>query len=1519
MNSPTRQGLLYNPAFEHDGCGVGFVAKIDGAKSHAILQMAVQAAVNLTHRGAVGADAKTGDGAGVTTQVPHRLLSRTLHHAGLTPPPEGDLAVGMLFLPQAPAEEARSQAIIEECIARHGLELLCWRDVPVDTSALGGIAAATKPTIRQVLFTRGPGMSQEAFARALYVARRAIEKQAATEGIDGLYIPSFSNKTVVYKGMLVAPQLARFYLDLTDPDFETALGLFHQRYSTNTFPSWQLAQPFRLLGHNGEINTLQGNVNWMRAREPELGSSLWAYESDLLKPVIIPGGSDSAMLDNVLELLVASGRDIRHALMMLIPEAWENMPHMDPQWRAYYEYHACLTEPWDGPASVAFSDGVTAGAILDRNGLRPARYSITSDGVIVMASEVGVLPLDDAKVVEKGRLGPGQMIAVDTARGVVQKNAELKTYFASQRPYGHWVKNQLLHLDDYVRVINGHPVAGDEIDLQIQRSFGFTSEDLQLVLRPMTLEKKEPVGSMGNDTPPAVLSSKAHVLANYFKQKFAQVTNPPIDSSREELVMSAHSYLGRRGTLLNESEAQARLVHLSSPILFDNELEALRHIPEPEFASATLPVLWPAAQGPEGMEPALRQVCAEASSAVDQGKSILILSDRGVNSESAAIPMLLAVGAVHHHLIREGKRMRVSIIAETGSVWEVHHMALLVGYGASAVNAYLAFHVIKAQVDEGEAGSLDLDHALSNYRGYAIKGLLKVMSKMGISAVSSYQGAQIFEIIGLNNRLVDECFTGTPSNVSGVEYADIAGDVLRRHEAAYGPAAQQAARPRLDDLGYYRFRKDGDYHAFNPEMVRALHKAVKTDVTEDFRHYSDVAESQSGAHLRDLLRFKPGTPIPLDEVEPIGDILRCFTTGAMSLGALGPEAHRTVAEAMNRLGGKSDTGEGGEESWRFRPVNGVSYNSAIKQVASGRFGVTPSYLVAAHELEIKMAQGSKPGEGGQLPGHKVVEHIAAIRHTQPGVGLISPPPHHDIYSIEDLAQLIYDLKIVNPRAKVCVKLVAEAGVGTIAAGVAKAYADVIHISGDAGGTGASPLSSIKNAGVPWELGLAETHQVLVLNNLRGRVTLRTDGGFRTGRDVVIAALLGAEEYGFGTSVLVALGCQMARQCHLNTCPVGIATQRDDLRAKFSGTSEDVVRFLGYVAQEVREILAQLGFRSLRDIIGHADLLEQIPLEGHPKANRLDLKAMLALPDPTGTLPRRRTQERNDREDTPLDDQIIMDAARALQGRGYVQLSYPITNANRTVGARLSGEIASRYTDTGLPEGSGIDCSFTGTAGQSFGAFGIDGVNFTLSGEANDYVGKGIHGGEIVIKPPDAARFVPHENTIVGNTVLYGATGGHLFVAGRAGERFCVRNSGAVAVVEGTGDHTCEYMTGGVAVILGETGRNFGAGMSGGVAFVLDQSGDFPQRYNPELVELERVADPEEQIGLQTLITRHYDKTGSPLAAAILQHWEERVPQFWKVVPHPSEATGKLTTVLNAEGVLPQPVVSVAIPIAITAR
>ena len=1483
------RGLLWQ-GMERAACGVGFVADVAGTRTHRIVQMAVTAAVNLTHRGAVSADGKSGDGAGVLTQVPVKLMERELARQGRDHRFEpGDLAVGMLFLPHETAAAERSRRIVDQALAAHALAALMWRPVPVDTSALGDKALRTMPTIAQVLVARPPAMDRGEFTRSLYLARKAAESEHTKAGVQDFYAVSFSEATLVYKGLLVAPQLTRFYPDLKDQDYESALAVFHQRYSTNTFPTWALAHPFRFLAHNGEINTLQGNVNWVRAREPEMTSHVWGDRVRDLRPIIQPEGSDSAQLDNVLEALVHSGRGMLHAMSMLIPEAWENMPNLDPKWRSYYQFNACVTEPWDGPAALAFSDGVMAAAALDRNGLRPARYQITDDGIVTMASEVGVLDAEGAQIVEKGRLGPGQTLAVDTVGHRILKNAEIKDALATQHPYDEWVQRHLFSLSDHIPAGNGASPTAEPASQQLQKAFGYTSEELHLMLLPMVSEAIEPVGSMGDDTPLSVLATKPRLLYAYFKQKFAQVTNPPIDPLREQIVMALHTYLGRRGSLLEESPEHARLLFLPSPVLLDHELNALRNLPQKEFGTATISCLFPAEDGPEGLKAALGRVCDQVVQAVESGARIIVLSDRGVDAQSVPIPMLLATGAVHHHLIRRGIRMQCSLVVETAEAREMHHLACLVGYGAHAVNPYLAFSTVRRMVEDGHYRELQettLETAQANYRKTLEKQLLKIMSKIGISAVASYRGAQIFEAIGIGSEVIDSCFAGTISQIGGIGFTEIAEEALARHALAYEDGVA-----RLEDYGYYRFRKAGEPRAFSPLMTKTFHKGVANGGSqEDYREFVRQTTSVGPLALRDLLRFTPlGPAVPVDEVEPAQEIVTRFSTGSMSLGALSPEAHETLAIATNRIGAKANTGEGGEPPERYSQRNGHENNpnSHAKQVASGRFGVTPAYLANAMELEIKMAQGSKPGEGGQLPGHKVVAHIARLRHTREGVPLISPPPHHDIYSIEDLAQLIYDLKVVNPRARVSVKLVAEAGVGTIAAGVAKGYADTVQVSGHEGGTGASPLSSVKNAGSPWELGVAETQQVLVSNDLRGRVTLRTDGMMRSGRDVIMAALLGAEEYGFGTASLIAVGCTMARQCHLNTCPTGIATQDARLREKFKGTAENLINYFFHVAEEVREILASLGARNLEEIIGRVELLQQVEAPDHPKANTLDLGRLLAPADPSGSLPRYRVQSRNDRPEPIHDDALLPRLQDALEGKASVRLELPIRNTDRTVGGRVAGEVAYRYGDPGLPHDITIELLFRGSAGQSFGAWCTHGMRLVLSGEANDYVGKGMYGGEIVLHPPEDSTLIPHENVIMGNTSLYGAIGGALFAAGRAGERFAVRNSGAWAVVEGTGDHCCEYMTGGGVVVLGKTGRNLGAGMSGGVAYVLDAT--LPATHNPEMVQLERVEDPHDADLLHSLTQRHHVETGSSRAKEILENWDGFLPHFWKVTPKPTVA------------------------------
>ena len=1473
---------MYKDLNEKDACGVGFVANQFGNRSHDIIKMATQAVTNLTHRGAVAADAKTGDGAGILTQIPEKLFEKALEELGSPCDSINDVGVGMIFLPRG-GSSAEGRALVEKTLQQYGVPLLGWRAVPLDLSALGTKALETLPEIQQVLVGRPDQLADDAFERRLYLICKALEHRITAAGLDEFHIASFSHRTIVYKGLLVAPQLSQFYLDLKDSDFEAALAVFHQRYSTNTSSTWMLAQPFHTLAHNGEINTLMGNRNWMRAREADLQSPLWQEDIQKLVPIINQYGSDSMSLDSVLALLTHSDRDILHAVMCLIPEAYEQIADMPDVLKACYEYLSCISEPWDGPAAIAFTDGVVVGASLDRNGLRPARYKVTEDGTVVMGSEVGIIELDDSRVIEKGRLGPGQMIAVDTAEGKLLKNSEIKRRVAEQKPYAEWVQKGIVTLptqtDDTAATTDIVP----EQLAMYQKAFGYMTEDIERFIKPMITEAKEAIGSMGDDTPPAVISRHPRLFYSYFKQRFAQVTNPPIDSIRERLVMSLTTYLGRRHSLLTETAAHARLIRLTSPILTNSDLQALRELDIPDFEIETLSVCFRVSAGKQGLETALEMLCQRASAAVDAGTSLLVLSDKDVSPDFAPIPMALAVGAVHHHLIREGKRMRVSLIAETGDAREEHHFAVLIGYGAAAVNPYLTFSTIVQLAEDDELTGLTATKAVETYKSTVEKGILKIMAKMGISTVSSYRGAQIFEALGINTTVIDKCFTGTTSRLNGIGFSEIAAETLHFHTKAF---SSPEADISLEEAGYFRFRRNGEFHAFNPTVFKSLHRFVKAGKSEDYEKYVDAVESGEPSSLRDLLAFKPSTPVPIEEVEPAADIVRRFTTGSMSFGALSRETHETLAIAMNRLGAKSGSGEGGESATRFKPQpNGDLASSAIKQVASGRFGVTPSYLISARELEIKMAQGSKPGEGGQIPGHKVTAEIASIRHSVPGVPLISPPPHHDIYSIEDLAQLIYDLKQANPRAKVAVKLVSEFLVGTIASGVAKGYADVIQVSGHEGGTGASPLSSIKNAGTPWELGLAETQRALVENELRDRVVLRADGGMRSGRDIVIAAMLGAEEYGFGTIAMVATGCVMARQCHLNTCPVGVATQDPALRAKYPGTPEMVVNFMIGVANEVRAILANLGYRSLNDIIGRPELLQPIDLADYPKAALLDLSEILTSADPTGTQPRYHLQERNDREDVPLDDQILMDAAEAIERKTSIHLSYPIRNTHRTVGAKLSGEIARRYGDAGLPDRT-IQCHFEGSAGQSFGAFCISGVQLVLTGEANDYVGKGMAGGELIIKPVSTAPFRTDQNTIIGNTVLYGATGGTLYAAGGVGERFCVRNSGATAVVEGVGDHSCEYMTAGTVIILGETGRNFGAGMTGGTAYVLDENGQFEKKYNQDWVKIEKVNSETDIKSLMALIQNHAAYTGSEHAENILTDWETFLPYFWKIVTPP---------------------------------
>ena len=1517
---------LYDSRWEHDACGTGFLAHISGDASHTLIQTALQALANLTHRGAQDADAETSDGAGLLTQIPKTLLCEELLAQQITLPNPEDLAVGMIFLPsqdRSPAAYLQSRQIIEQTLndlelgQPQGLPLL-WRNPPIDYTVLGTRARATAPSIVQILLARPHHLDVEQYERSLYHARRLIERRLHAEEIHDCYIASLSCTTVVYKGLLAPNELARFYLDLADPGFTSAFALFHQRYSTNTFPSWALAQPMHLLAHNGEINTLQGNHNWMQAREEALVSPLWGDELHDLLPIIQPEGSDSAQLDNALELLTRSGRDLLHSVHMLVPPAWEQNPELGAAQRAWCEYHAGMLEPWDGPAALAFSDGRFVGAALDRNGLRPARYTLTSHGLLILASEAGVVPCEAHEVVEKGRLGPGEMIAVDLQHGVLLRNSEIKAALAEHQPYQEWVDTHLIRLSECSipvpqtggprnegdeaggrnilnghDTLNGHGTAGhpawsagidDESGTYMdadtlfrrQQLFGYTNEDIEFVLQPMLAESKDPVWSMGDDTPLATLASQTRSIADYFHQRFAQVTNPPIDPLREQIVMSLDCYLGPRKSMLTETALHAQLLHLETPLLSESQLEMIRHLKD--FPTKTLNVTFENAAGPATLESALERLEHEAIAAVAQGVSLLILSDKSASPTLPPVPMLLAIGAVHQALIRHGLRTQISLICETGSVWDVHQIALLLGYGAEAVVPSLALASVRAMAGERHLEHLTCEEAAERYLHVIEGGLRKVMARMGISTLRNIVGAGQFEAVGLEPQLIERCFAGSAAHPGSVTYAHIAQQVIERCQALQDESSlateSNGRRRKLVDFGRYRFRRSGEYHAYNPLLVRALQKAAQTGNMDDYRQFAQMVYQRPPTALRDLLTFVPTTPIPLEQVESMESIRSRFVISAMSLGALSPETHRTIAAAMNSIGGRNNTGEGGEDpDWYHEQLNGYPVSSKIKQVASARFGVTTEYLVRAEELEIKMAQGSKPGEGGQLPPKKVTPFIARLRHTAPYVALISPPPHHDIYSIEDIAQLIYDLKQVNPRARVGVKLVSSIGVGTIAAGVAKAHADYVQISGHDGGTGASPLQSIKHAGIPWERGLAETQQVLVRNGLRGRVKLRVDGGLKTGRDIVIGAMLGAEEFGFGTASLVALGCDMARQCHLNTCPTGIATQREDLRAKFTGTPQALIHFLTLVAEEVRELMAQLGVARLDDLVGRADLLQ---CSGEA---RVELEPLLVAAP--GASSHQATSIKLPQ--TPLAGQLLVEAEQALSGERSVLTQHHIHNFDRTIGASLAGEIARRYGNAGLP-GVSITSVFHGAAGQSFGAFCLPGMHLILHGEANDYVGKSMTGGQIVIMPPTDAGFAAHKNTILGNTVLYGATGGQLFAAGCAGERFAVRNSGALAVVEGVGAHACEYMTGGLVVVLGESGPNFGAGMSAGVAYVLDTAGVFPTRCNTELVELQRIGDPDEIEALRTIIHWHRHKTRSWRASQLLSEWSRMHRAFWRVSP-----------------------------------
>jgi glutamate synthase (ferredoxin) len=1503
---PPAQGL-YDPRQEHDACGVGFVVDVKGRRSHAIVRQALRVLQNLLHRGACGCEPNTGDGAGILIQMPHAFLAREAARLGVALPGPGEYGAGLVFLPRDAGQAAECRGRLAEVVGEEGQRLLGWRDVPTDDSPIGPTARAVEPVIKQVLIGRGPPVRERAaFERKLYVIRKRVEHAVRTSDLPekGLfYLPSLSANTLVYKGMLSADQIETMFPDVTDPLVESALALVHQRFSTNTFPSWPLAHPYRLIAHNGEINTLRGNINWMHAREALCRSTLLGDDLAKLFPIIVEGGSDTATFDNVLELLVMAGRPLAHAVLLMIPEAWAGHESMSAERKAFYQYHGCLMEPWDGPASIAFTDGTVIGAVLDRNGLRPSRYYVTKDGLVIMASEVGVLDLPAERILLKERLHPGRIFLVDTAQGRVIDDAELKHAFATEHPYGEWIRTHLRPLES-LPAPPFLPEPDHSTVLQRQVLFGYTHEDVRLLLGPMATQGEEPVGSMGTDSALAVLSNRPRLLYDYFKQLFAQVTNPPLDGIREALVTQISTTIGPEGNLLEPTPEAARQLALRTPIFDNEELARIRHVNLPGFRATTVPMLFPVAEGPDGLSRAMDDLCARAAQAVREGFSYLILSDRGVTQDLAPIPALLATSGVHHHLIREGLRVRVGLVVETGEAREIHHLAMLLGYGAGAVNPYLAFETLDDMIRQGTLPGLDHETAVRNYIKALNKGVLKVISKMGISTIQSYRGAQIFEAIGLAADFVERYFRWTASRIDGVGIAVIAQESLLRHRRAY--PERSVGGLELDWGGEYQWRRDGEYHLFNPETVFKLQHATRTKQYAIFKDYTRAVDDQSRtlATLRGLFALKPGAPpVPLSEVEPVEAILARFATGAMSYGSISQEAHETLAIAMNRLGGKSNTGEGGEDPARYvRDPNGDSRRSAIKQVASGRFGVTSEYLVQADDLQIKMAQGAKPGEGGQLPGHKVYPWIAKVRYSTPGVGLISPPPHHDIYSIEDLAQLIHDLKNANSRARIHVKLVAEVGVGTVAAGVAKAHADVVLISGHDGGTGASPLTSIKHGGVPWELGLAETQQVLVLNRLRDRIVVQTDGQLKTGRDVVIAALLGAEEFGFSTAPLVVMGCVMMRVCHLNTCPVGVATQDPELRRRFTGRPEFVETFFRFVAEEVRELMAALGFRTMAEMIGRADRLEVRAAVEHWKARGLDLSALFRRPDVGPEVAIRRVREQDHGLEQSLDVTTLMPLCRpALDERRPVDLRLPIRNVNRTVGTILGSEITRRYGSAGLPDDT-VRVHFTGAAGQSFGAFLPRGVTLVLEGDANDYFGKGLSGGKLVAYPPREATFIPEENILVGNVVLYGATSGEAYFRGVAGERFAVRNSGAHAVVEGVGDHGCEYMTGGRVVVVGQTGRNFAAGMSGGIAYVLDATGDFPRRCNQGLVDLEPLTAAEDVEEVRDLLVRHVRYTESAVGEKLLANWESVQPRFVKVVPRDYKRALAAMKRAEAEGI-----------------
>ncbi|AXK83122.1 glutamate synthase large subunit [Pseudolabrys taiwanensis] len=1518
---PEAQGL-YDPAFDKDSCGVGFIADIKGRKSHQIVEDGLRILCNLEHRGAVGADPRMGDGAGILVQIPHKFFAKKAQELGFTLPAPGEYAIGYLFMPTEKSWRQIIRDIYAEVIAEEGLTLLGWRDVPTDNSSLGESVKPTEPKHMQVFIGHGKKkLTEDEFERRLYILRKAISNaiyKRRERRTSSYYPVSISCRTVIYKGMFLADQLGSYYPDLHDPDFESAIALVHQRFSTNTFPTWSLAHPYRYLAHNGEINTLRGNVNWMAARQASVASPLFGKQINKLWPISYEGQSDTACFDNALEFLVQGGYSLAHAMMMMVPEAWAGNPLMDEKRRAFYEYNAALMEPWDGPAALAFTNGRQIGATLDRNGLRPARYFLTRDDRIIMASEMGVLPIPEKEIVKKWRLQPGKMLLVDLDQQRLIPDEELKETLAASHPYKEWLERTQIVLEELPDTGNGKHISNQSL-LDRQQAFGYTQEDIKILMTPMGSTGEEAVGSMGNDAPISAMSDKPKALFTYFKQNFAQVTNPPIDPIREELVMSLVSIIGPRPNIFDlEGTSKTKRLEVRQPILTNEDLEKIRGISQmsdAHFNSHTFDITYPAEHGADGMGWAIDALCEKAEEEVRNGCNILILSDRKASADRIPIPVLLACAAVHHHLIRQGLRTSVGLVLETGEPREVHHFACLAGYGAEAINPYLAFETLIAMKGELPGKAADDKEIVKKYIKAIGKGLLKVMSKMGISTYQSYCGAQIFDAVGLKQDFVDKYFTGTHTRIEGVGLAEIADETVRRHRDAFSDAP--IYRTMLDVGGDYAVRVRGEEHVWTAETVQRLQHAVRGNSRDSYRAFAQIVNDQNERLLtiRGLFRIKSAEedgrkPVSIDEVEPAANIVRRFSTGAMSYGSISREAHTTLAIAMNRIGGKSNTGEGGEESDRFKPLpNGDSMRSAIKQVASGRFGVTAEYLVNSDMMQIKMAQGAKPGEGGQLPGHKVDKTIAKVRHSTPGVGLISPPPHHDIYSIEDLAQLIYDLKNVNPAGDVSVKLVSEIGVGTVAAGVSKARADHVTISGYEGGTGASPLTSIKHAGSPWEIGLAETHQTLVSNRLRGRIAVQVDGGLRTGRDVVVGALLGADEFGFATAPLIAAGCIMMRKCHLNTCPVGVATQDPVLRKRFKGQPEHVINYFFFVAEEVREIMASLGYRTIEEMVGQMQMLDQRKLVEHWKAKGLDFSKLFVKPVAGKGTAIRHSERQDHKLEAVLDRKLIAESQAALDRGAPVRLQTAIASVNRTCGGMLSGEVAKRYGHEGLPDGT-IHVRFTGTAGQSFGAWLAKGVTFELEGDANDYVGKGLSGGRIIIKPSTDSGVVPEESIIVGNTVMYGAIFGECYFRGVAGERFAVRNSGAIAVVEGTGDHGCEYMTGGVVVVLGYTGRNFAAGMSGGIAYVLDEDDSFKSRCNLAMVELEPVPEEEkiaeeeyaqeleshgrvdvmadmsnnDALRLYKLISDHARYTGSKRAAEIIADWKRYRPLFKKVMP-----------------------------------